>query len=500
MVYVLDQNGDSLMPTNRHGWVRRALKSGKAKAVRTMPFTIRLFYRTTDPVLQEITLGIDPGRENIGVAAVREDGTCLYAAHCETQNKKIKKRMQKRKAHRQASRRGERLRKKRRAAKKRTIHTKIVYFDTPMGKRPNIKIDGCFFRILPGCEEPSVFKDIINTEARFSNRHREEGWLTPTATQLLRTHINLVRNIQKILPVSRVALELNKFSFMELEAGRKLLWWEYQQGPMYGKKDQMEALRDIQNGKCLLCKKGVITRKHHIYPRHLGGTDRLSNLAGLCEKCHEELHHDKKMEDDLKKKTNARNNKYGAVSTVNQIIPYLADHLGDIFRDQAYGVKGWETKQFRDEHHIKKTHENDAYCIACMTLEHSAGIASPKGHYEIQQFRRHDRALIHRQTERRYYLDGTGVAANRRKRMDQKEAQKMRSRLKVKKSSRSYNDPDRTLPGAVFQFEGKTYIMKLQITNGQYYKALHGNTKNIPAARAKILCKNRGLVTVLFCN
>lgn len=49
-------------------------------------------------------------------------------------------------------------------------------------------------------------------------------------------------------------------------------------------------------------------------------------------------------------------------------------------------------------------------------------------------------------------------------------------------------------------FEGKTYIMNQQITNGQYYKALHGNTKHIPAARARILCKNRGLVTVLFCR
>ena len=41
-VYVLDVNGDPLMPTCRYGKVRRMLKSGQAKAVDTLPFTIQL--------------------------------------------------------------------------------------------------------------------------------------------------------------------------------------------------------------------------------------------------------------------------------------------------------------------------------------------------------------------------------------------------------------------------------------------------------------------------
>ena len=59
-------------------------------------------------------------------------------------------------------------------------------------------------------------KDIINTEARFNNRLRPEGWLTPTATQLLRTHLNLFERISRILPVTDVAVEVNRFAFMEL--------------------------------------------------------------------------------------------------------------------------------------------------------------------------------------------------------------------------------------------------------------------------------------------
>ena len=38
-VYVLDPDGKPMMPTTRFGKVRRMLRSGKAKAVTTRPFT-----------------------------------------------------------------------------------------------------------------------------------------------------------------------------------------------------------------------------------------------------------------------------------------------------------------------------------------------------------------------------------------------------------------------------------------------------------------------------
>ena len=79
-VYVLDQRGNPLMPTRRYGWVRRALKSGKAKAVCTLPFTIQLMYDPDTTEVQSITLGIDPGRINIGMATADETGRCLYSS------------------------------------------------------------------------------------------------------------------------------------------------------------------------------------------------------------------------------------------------------------------------------------------------------------------------------------------------------------------------------------------------------------------------------------
>lgn len=88
-VYVLDPEGKPLMPTCRYGKVRRMLRSGQARAVSTLPFTIRLTYKPQTQICQPVVVGFDPGRTNIGLAAVREDGTCLYRAHCTTRNKEI---------------------------------------------------------------------------------------------------------------------------------------------------------------------------------------------------------------------------------------------------------------------------------------------------------------------------------------------------------------------------------------------------------------------------
>ena len=58
MVYVLDMDGKPLMPTERHGKVRRLLRDGLAHVVRLQPFTIQLDYESTT-YKQEVSLGID---------------------------------------------------------------------------------------------------------------------------------------------------------------------------------------------------------------------------------------------------------------------------------------------------------------------------------------------------------------------------------------------------------------------------------------------------------
>ena len=46
ITYVLNQDGQPLMPTTRCGKVRRLLNSGQARVVRKRPFTIQLNYHT----------------------------------------------------------------------------------------------------------------------------------------------------------------------------------------------------------------------------------------------------------------------------------------------------------------------------------------------------------------------------------------------------------------------------------------------------------------------
>lgn len=68
MVFVLNQNGEPLMPCNERK-ARILLKSGKAKIVGYQPFTIQLLHGSSG-YKQPINLGIDSGYTYIGFSAV----------------------------------------------------------------------------------------------------------------------------------------------------------------------------------------------------------------------------------------------------------------------------------------------------------------------------------------------------------------------------------------------------------------------------------------------
>lgn len=98
LVYVLKQNGQPFMPTERFGKVRRLLKEGKAKVVRREPFTIRLLYEPETDVVQECYCGVDTGSRHIGIAVVSNDKV-LYQSQTELRND-IKKKMDAKRAFR----------------------------------------------------------------------------------------------------------------------------------------------------------------------------------------------------------------------------------------------------------------------------------------------------------------------------------------------------------------------------------------------------------------
>jgi len=190
------------MPIRSERRAKRFLKSGKARVVNTNPFTIQLTYDIKTPVVDKCVIGIDPGRTNIGVCVTDSKGNVLFSADVETRNKDIPKLMDERRRHRQQSRRGERRVRQREAIK----HDKT-------GALKDTEV----WRMLPGYSKPVRCKVFRNTEARFNNRKRPGGWLTPTARQLLLTHINLVKKISAFLPVSEAVIEVNRFAFMKMD-------------------------------------------------------------------------------------------------------------------------------------------------------------------------------------------------------------------------------------------------------------------------------------------
>ena len=191
-IYVLGIDGKSQMPTNRKVRVRKLFKLGRAKIVDTVPFTIQLLYKN-EPVLQPITIAEDSGRTNIGAAVLTQLGNLVFSAVVETRNKSIKKLMTDRKAHRQASRRGERKARQRLAKR----HGSMIKAGMIIRKLPQYAADKFV-----------TCKIIKNTEARFCNRKRIPDWLTPTVNHLVQTHVNLIKKVEKYLPMTTIRWKL----------------------------------------------------------------------------------------------------------------------------------------------------------------------------------------------------------------------------------------------------------------------------------------------------
>lgn len=502
-IYVLGMDGKPQMPTTRRRHVQRLLDTGRARIASHVPFTIQLLYKN-DPVLQPVTLAEDPGRTNIGIAALSLEGDLLFSAKVETRNREIAKLMDKRRQSRRASRNGERKARQRLARK----------FGTMLKA-------GMLMRKLPqyAADKFITCHIIRNTQARFSNRRRPDGWLTPSARHLVQTHDNLVHLMQKYLPVTDIGLEVNRFAFMQLE-DPSISGVDFQNEPLKGFDNLHEAVRDLQDGKCLLCK-NEIQDFHHIVPRSRRGSNTIGNIAGLCRNCHEKVHKDEKAEKRLKDKKKGLDKKYGALSILNQAIPFICKELKTEFgKEHVHYCTGRDTARVRRALGYHKTkeeqyHEVDAWCIGALSLDSIPGKAPDftKVH-TIIQFRRQDRALIQAQTYRTYKLDGETVAWNRKKRMDQKndsledwyfkqvrlhgqkEADRMRSRLKVKISQRRYNDLERMLPGAVFLYKGERHVMSGTLTGGKYLRAVGDNKTNYPVKECRIVKKNQGLVFI----
>ena len=499
-IYVLGMDGRPQMPTTRRRHVQKLLNIGKARIAEHVPFTIQLLYKN-DPVLQSVMLAEDPGRTNIGLAVLSLEGDLLLSAVTETRNKEIAKLMLDRRKNRRASRNGERKARQRLAKKFGTV----LKAGLLMRKLPNYAADKFV-----------TCKLIRNTESRFCNRKRPEGWLNPTVNHLVETHIHLIHKMQKYLPVTDIAFEVNRFAFLLLE-DPSVSGVDFQNGPLKGYDNLKDAVYDLQDGKCLMCGH-EIEHYHHIVPRAKDGSNTLGNIAGLCKCCHDKVHKDAEFKKKLKDCKKGLDQKYGALSALNQAIPFICKRLEEEFgKEHIFYCTGRDTARVRNSLGYQKTkesqlHEVDAWCIGLLAVGKAPeSLPDFSQTHRIRQFRRRDRSLIQAQVERTYKMNGKTVAKNRKKRMDQrtdsleewyqkqvrsvgkKEAERKRSQLTVVKSYRRYNELGRIMAGAILIYQGKRYVLQNRITNGQYYHVF-GSEKNIPAKKCMIEKHNEGLV------
>lgn len=309
-VYVLDKNGQPLMPTRRFSKVRRMLRDKKAKVVKRCPFTIRLLYEPETKVVQDIVLGVDTGSKHVGVACIG-NGKVLYQSQTELRDD-IKKKMDSRRMYR----RGRRNRKTR-------------------------------YR-----------------KARFLNRGNsiKSGRYCPTIVSKYYGHEREIKFCKKILPIRDTVLETGKFDTQLMEKPWLQQYkWAYQKGVNYGYANAREHALVRDNYTCQCCgKKNCRVEAHHIVFRSKNGSNYLENYVTLCEDCHKAVHLGKI---DLKLKGERR----GTLRYATQM-SIIRNMLLKRY-PEAIETFGYVTKANRENLGLKKDHYIDACVIASGGLE-----------------------------------------------------------------------------------------------------------------------------------
>lgn len=304
MVYVQDIDGKPMMPTTRHGKVRRLLKDSKAIVVNTCPFTIKLMYKTSD-YKQEIVLGVDAGTKHVGLSATTKSKE-LYSSEVILRSDIVELLSTRREL-------------------RRTRRNRLRY------RKP-----------------------------RFDNRIKSKrtGWVAPSVRHRIDAHIRVIDNVCSILPISRIIVEVAQFDTQKIK-NPNISGNEYQEGNQLGFWNVREYVLARDGHKCQHCKgksKDPILNVHHIESRKTGG-DSPSNLITLCETCHKEYH---KGKIDLRVK---RGKSLRDAAVMGIMKWKLYEELKSRY-DNVSMTFGYITKHNRIKYGIEKSHTSDAFVIS----------------------------------------------------------------------------------------------------------------------------------------
>lgn len=304
-VYVINNNGNPLMPC-KPAKAKHLLKTGKAKVIRKIPFTIKLLWDCEENT-QEIVHGLDTGSKTIGSSCTILKSSAptsavevVYASEIMLRQDISKKMMQ-------------------RASYRRNRRNRKTRYRKP----------------------------------RFSNRRNstKSGRIPPSLQSKIGAHYREIKFVTKLLPVSKLNIELASFDISKISDNppkEKKLFYNTKAYVLH---------RD--NYKCQHCKGKTKDKKlevHHIIFRSKGGSDHYSNLITLCHTCHSDLH-DGKI--DLKLKGHKSKTKHA--THISIIKSQIRKNLSLKFEERY----GYQTKYCREEKlGLAKEHWTDAVAIS----------------------------------------------------------------------------------------------------------------------------------------
>lgn len=313
-IFVLNKDGEPMMPTTRPGRVRHLLTEGKAKIVKHRPFTIQLTYESTN-YKQPIEFCCDTGDHHVGISLKSEAKEYLNDEYRPLANEKE---------------RHDDCRKMRRARRNRKRYRK----------------------------------------PRFNNRKGREGKLPPSVEHKVDVNLKAFSDLTQVCPITQAVFEIGAFDTQLLAAiqkGEKAPEGEdYQHGPRYNIATLREAVFARDGYRCRICGKGVednvVLRVHHAlyWKGHHG--NQMDELITCCSNCHTPANH--KKGGKLYGYTPQPMKSYAGAAVMNQMRWKILDHAKaiapEVFIRTTYGAN---TKAMRTFLGLEKSHVNDAYAM-----------------------------------------------------------------------------------------------------------------------------------------
>ena len=313
--FVLDVNGKQLAPTKENkAWF--LVRKKRATLVSKYPMVIQLNREIPDEEIckDEVRCGIDDGGKHVGIALVQK---------CQTKNK--------------------------------------VLFKGTIEQRDDVKH---LMDVRRGYRRYHRYHKRYR-QARFNNRlsAKRKGRIASSILQKRQATIRVINKLNKWINFTNYWLEDVAIDIRVLTDGYKSYSWQYQKSNRLDENIRKAVI--LRDGcKCKECgKSNCLLEVHHIKPRRLNGSNTISNLITLCEKCHQktEGNEEKYMQHYFSMLNSSDNKNLNYAQHVMIGKTWLREQLSNL--GVLHLTNGGNTANKRIDWNIEKSHSNDAICI-----------------------------------------------------------------------------------------------------------------------------------------